>query len=89
MTDPRPIGAETCNALITEAPLSTEELTGLREHFRVLYTMCEQSGPRFSNARRDAVDMHNRATRRLRGIRDEAKRQAALQEDEDLMEIGR
>lgn len=88
MTDPRPIGAETCNALITEAPLTTTELHALREHFVGLAGMMEISGPRFSNPRRDAVDMHNRAVRRLRGIRDEQRRRAALQDEDELLEIG-
>ena len=83
----RPIGAETCNALITEAPLSTAELHALKDHFAALHTACVISGPRFTNATRDSTDMHNRAVRRLRGIRDEAKRRAALQEDDDLMDI--
>jgi hypothetical protein len=84
--EPRPIGAETANALVTEAPLTTAELTLLAAHYRALAALCEASGPRFSNARRDAVDMHNRAIRRLRGIRDEARRRALEHEDE-LLEI--
>lgn len=88
MNEPRPVGAETCNALITEAPLTRPELSNLMAHFASLAGMMEISGPRFSNPRRDAVDMHNRAVRRLRGIRDEARRRAALAEEESLMEIG-
>ena len=87
MSDPRPVGAELANALVTEAPLSQAELHALREHFRDLESRCVISGPRFSNARRDAIDMHNRAVRRLRGIRDEIKRRAAMAEDDDLLEI--
>lgn len=83
----RPVGADTCNALITEAPLSNEELDLLRLHFAGLEQMLLKSGPRFSNPRQTAVDFHNRAVRRLRGIRDEAKRRAALAEDEELLEI--
>ena len=85
----RPVGAETANALITEAPLTTEELTALRDHYRVLYDLLKDSGPRFTQSLRDAVDMHNRAIRRLRGIRDEAKRRETEKADEDLIEIGR
>ena len=84
---PRPVGAETANALITEAPLTTEELELLRDHYAKLTALCETAGPRFSIPRRDAVDMHNRAVRRMRGIRDEAKRRAALEEEEQLLEI--
>lgn len=83
----RPVGADTCNALITEAPLSNAELDLLRLHFATLEQMLVNSGPRFSNARRDCVDMHNRAVRRIRGIRDEARRKATIQEDDALMEI--
>ncbi len=83
----RPVGADTCNALITEAPLSNAELELLRIHFAGLEQMLVNSGPRFSNARRDAVDMHNRAVRRMRGIRDEARRRAALEDEPELMEI--
>lgn len=87
MPNPRPVGAELANALITEAALTVPELQALQSHFRALHEACDISGPRFSNARRDAVDMHNRAVRRLRGIRDEAKRRAALAEEEELLEI--
>jgi hypothetical protein len=83
----RPVGADTCNALITEAPLTNEELDLLRVHFAGLERMMVISGPRFSNARRDAVDMHNRAVKRMRGIRDEVRRRATMQEDDELMEI--
>ena len=85
----RPVGAETANALITEAPLTTEELTALRDHYRVLYDLLKDSGPRFTQSLRDAVDMHNRAIRRLRGIRDEAKRKETEREEDELLEIGR
>lgn len=83
----RPIGAELCNCLVTEAPLTRAECDHLRKHFATLEHMLVTSGPRFSNARRDAVLMHNRAVRRLRGIIDEVKRRAALAEEDELMEI--
>ena len=85
----RPIGAETCNALVTEAPLSITELTLLMTHFRALYDALQISGPRFTHAGRDAVDMHNRSVRRLKGIRDEAKRREQERKDDDLVEISR
>jgi hypothetical protein len=84
----RPISAETANALVTEAPLTNAELDLLRTHFAALFKILEVSGPRFSNARRDAANMHDRAVRRLRGIRDEAKRRAAMQDEDELLEIG-
>lgn len=83
----RPIGAELCNCLVTEAPLTRAECDHLRKHFAALEHMLVTSGPRFSNARRDAVVMHNRAVRRLRGIINEVKRRAALAEEDELMEI--
>jgi hypothetical protein len=85
----RPVGAEMANALVTEAPLTTAELTLLMTHFRALYDALQISGPRFTQSSRDAVDMHNRAVRRLKGIRDEAKRREMERKDDDLMEIGR
>ena len=89
MSDPtiRPIGAELCNTLITEAPALNKELDALRLHFRDLEAVLRVSGPRFAGARRDAIDMHNRAVRRMKGIRDEIRRRETLQVDEDLMEI--
>lgn len=84
---PRPVGAETSNALITEAPLTNGELDMLRLHFAELAELCVVSGPRFSNARRDAVDMHNRAVRRMRGIRDEVRRRATMEDEDALLDI--
>lgn len=88
MAEPRPISAETANALVTEAPLTTDELMLYREHYAALVVLLACSGPRFSSARRDAADMHNRAVRRLRGIRDEARRRATMQDEDQLLEIG-
>lgn len=84
---PRPIGAEICNAIVTNAPLTGDELTTLLAHFRALADTCAISGPRFSNARRDAIDMHNRIIRRIRGEREEAARRAALDVEDPLLEI--
>ena len=85
----RPVGAETANALVTKAPLTTAELTLLMAHFRALYDALQISGPRFTQAGRGAVDMHNRSVRRLKGIRDEAKRREQERKDDDLVEISR
>lgn len=87
MSDARPVSAETANALVTEAPLTTPELVLLRDHFKALFDLLVMSGPRFTSGRRDAADMHNRAIRRMRGIRDEAKRREQQRADDDLMEI--
>ena len=86
MTD-RPIGAELCNTLITEAPATMAELHALRQHFYGLAGLLQLSGPRFAGARRDAVDFHNRAVRRIRGITEERKRRATLDEEPQLHEI--
>lgn len=85
----RPVGADTCNALITDAPLTQDELHTLRLHFAGLERLCVISGPRFGQARQIAVEFHNRCVRRIRGIKEEAKRRAALEEDEELLEISR
>ena len=83
----REIGAETANALVTNSPLTTEELDALRQHFAGLHRSLSISGPRFTNALRDASDMHNRTVRRIKGLREEAARRAALAEDDELLEI--
>ena len=85
---PREVSAETTNALVTEAALNHAELLLLRDHFKTLFDLLVVAGPRFTSARRDAADMHNRAIRRLKGIRDEAKRRETQQADADLIEIG-
>ena len=82
----RPIGADICNALITDAPLTTAELNLLREHFSTLERLCVISGPRFGPPRQIAVDFHNRAVRRLKGIKEEARRRA-MDDEEGLLEI--
>jgi hypothetical protein len=84
----RPIGAELCNTLITEAPATIPELHTLRMHFAEVERLLVLSGPRFAGPRRDAIDMHNRAVRRIKGIIDERKRRQALEDEPQLMEIG-
>lgn len=93
-TDPpsytgRPVGADTCNALITEAPLTQDELHALRVHFAALERLCVISGPRFGPARQVAVEFHNRCVRRIKGLKEEAKRRAAMEEEPELLEISR
>lgn len=76
------------NALLTGAPISEAEMRCIIEHAKALHALLIVSGPRFSNAARDAIDLHNRAIRRLRGMREEAwKQRAALDDDERLLEI--
>lgn len=82
----RELGAELANALVTNATVTEQELRALAEHFRALADQCQISGPRFAGPRRDAIDMHNRAVRRLRGLHEEARR-AALADPDELLEI--
>lgn len=88
MTD-RPIGAELCNVLITESPVTIPELHVLRQHFSEVEKLLVLSGPRFAGPRRDAIDMHNRAVRRIKGIIDENRRRQALADEPELLEIQR
>ncbi len=84
----RPMGVEVCNALVTGAPLRDGELLAMIGHFRALHELLVVSGPRFSAAGRDAVDLHNRSVRRLRETREEAaRRQAQRDVPPELMEI--
>ncbi len=74
------------NALITGAPLTTEELACMRTHFVELVRLLAMSGPRFVNARNDAVRLHNSVIARIKGER-EALRRRALEDEPELMEI--
>jgi hypothetical protein len=75
------------NCLVTSAPMTTAELKCCHEHYYALLLMFDISGPIFSSMRRQAVEMHNRAVRRLNGVREEAKRRA--EDDERILEIER
>lgn len=76
------------NALLTGAPVSEAEMRCVIEHAKALHAMLVVSGPRFANAARDAIDLHNRAVRRLKGMREEAwRKRALLDDDEPLLEI--
>lgn len=84
---PPEMSVRLANALVTAAPMSLAEMHCCREHFRAMIGLLDRSGPMFSPMRRQAVDMHNRAVRRLNGIREEERRRA---EDEDrILEIER
>lgn len=79
------MSVQLANALVTSAPMTVAELHCTREHFYALLRMFDISGPLFSPMRRQALDMHNRAVRRLNGIREEARRRA--EDDERILEI--
>ena len=48
------------NAIVTNAPLSMEQMRCAMDHYEYLEAMLRRSGPRFVNARRDAADMFNK-----------------------------
>jgi hypothetical protein len=56
------------NSIITRAPLTAEQLQCALDHYAALEAMLRKSGPRFTNSRRDAADMHNRALVLLREL---------------------
>lgn len=63
---PPVMGVEISNAIVTRAPLTIEQLVCAIDHYAALEAMLRRSGPRFTNARRDAADMHNRTLALLR-----------------------
>ena len=67
---------QTANALTTGAPVSEEQLRLAAAHYQTLAELALKSGPRFSNAARDAVNLQNVCVRRLRETRDEARQRA-------------
>lgn len=77
------------NALVTNAPMTKLEIHAVRLHFLSLTALLDVSGPSFSAMRRQAVDMHNRAVRRLNDVTDYERRVAAQVEDGKLLEIER
>ena len=77
------------NALITNAPMSKIEIHAVRLHFLSLSALLDVSGPTFASMRRQAIDMHNRAVRRLNDVVDWEKRQATFEDDGKLLEIER
>ena len=57
---------QTANALITGAPISEEQLRAAMPHYAALVRLLSISGPSFSVSMRQAVEMHNKAVRRLK-----------------------
>jgi len=60
------MSVQIANALVTGAPLGEDALRLAMAHYSELERVLSVSGPRFSNARADAVNLHNMAVRRLR-----------------------
>lgn len=79
----------TANALVTGSPLDEPELRHAMQHFRDLAERLQISGPRFGTAHRDAVDLHNRAVRRLRETRAEreVRERRAAEAADGLIEL--
>lgn len=67
---------QTANALTTGAPISEDQLRLAAVHYQALAEMALKSGPRFSNAARDAVNLQNVCVRRLRETLDEKRTRA-------------
>ena len=75
------------NSILTHAPLTELQLECARLYYRNLAELLIQGGPRFHHARRDAIDMHNRVVRWIKGAREEEIRRKTIVEEETLLEI--
>ena len=60
------MNVQTANALVTGAPVTEDMLRLAMAHFAGMEKLLSISGPRFSNARAEAVNMHNIAVRRIK-----------------------
>lgn len=87
---PPSMSIQTANALVTHAPISEEQLRAAMVHFKALAALTAVSGPRFANANRDAVALHNTCVARLRESREAALRRDMRHREvmEGLTEIG-
>ena len=63
---PMVMGTDIANAIVTRAPLTLAQLHCALDHYAELEAMLRRSGPRFTNCRRDAADMHNKTLELLR-----------------------
>ena len=92
MPPARPVAMtiQTANALVTHAPISEEQLRAGMAHFKALAALTAVSGPRFANANRDAINLHDVCVRRLRETIAEAEvRERRHREAMDgLVELG-
>lgn len=88
-TEPRPVQmtVQIANAILTHAPLNKEQLDCARAHYKLLAELTIAAGPRFANARRDAIDMHNRVVRWINGAKEEERRRKMVDDEERLLEI--
>ena len=77
------------NALIVGSPLTEDDCRAAMAHYRALADLLRVSGPRFANAQRDAIDLHNRAVQRLReGLAErQARERRAAEAAEGLTEL--
>lgn len=80
------MGIAIANALITDIPLSLEQLDAAYRHYAKLAEIMTHSGPGFSDARILAVSMGNRALERLRRQRDDAAAAARAKKADDGLE---
>jgi hypothetical protein len=93
--DDRPFGAadpmsvRLANCLVTQAPMTVGQLHTVRTHFWNLVKALDVSGPMFAPMRRQAIDMHNRAVRRINGVKEDERRRMEELKDERLLEIER
>ena len=79
------MSATICNALITDAPLSEDQLDAAFRHYEGLAGTLQFSGARFVEARAEAVRLGNIALGRLRRLRLEAERAKKVAEMDDGM----
>lgn len=86
---PEPMNTRLANALVTQAPMTMVQLDTVRLHFERLAQMMLISGPVFSPMRRSAIEMHNKAVRRINGHMEDIRRRAKEDEEERLLEIER
>lgn len=81
------MGTAIANALITDIPLSLEQLDAAYRHYAKLAELMTHSGPRFVDARAEAVAMGNRALERLRRQREEIAAAARAKKRDDGLEM--
>jgi hypothetical protein len=75
------------NGLLTGQYLSAVQLECAYRHYQTLANHLTDSGPRFSDARLEAVRMGNLALGKLRAERERAEREAAEVEHGDGFEV--
>lgn len=81
------MGTAIANALITDIPLSIPQLEAAYRHYKKLIELMEYSGPRFVDARAEAVRMGNVALERLRIQRKEEEEKLRRVDDDGLEKL--